>query len=83
MKTVPNAHLYFTCPARYRIKIKGKIPSLPTKMFGDFDINVRETQSELYETTLEGDILDQAGLVGVLSSIYSLRLPLIEVNYLE
>ena len=35
------------------------------------------------ENFLEGDILDQAALASVLDAIYSLRLPLIAVNYLE
>lgn len=83
MKTAPTTKLYFSGPARYRIKIKGKIPSSLTEILGDFNINVRETHNGLYETTLEGNILDQAGLVGVLSMIYSLHIPLIEVRYLE
>ena len=48
-----------------------------------FNISVRDTQANEYETFLEGDILDQAALASVLDAIYSLRLPLIAVNYLE
>ena len=83
MKTDHNAKLYFSGPAKYRIIVKGEIPSSQSKMFGGFNISVRETQANEYETFLEGDILDQAALAGALGIIYSLRLPLIAVNYLE
>ena len=83
MKTERNAKLYFIGSAKYRIIVKGEISVSQSQMFGGFNISVRETQANEYETFLEGDIIDQAALAGVLSKIYSLRLPLIAVNYLE
>lgn len=83
MKSDHNARLNFSGPAKYRIIVKGEIPSSQSKMFGGFNISVRDTQANEYETFLEGDILDQAALASVLDAIYSLRLPLIAVNYLE
>jgi len=34
-------------------------------------------------TTLDGEVLDQAALAGVLSALYNLHLPLLSVEYIE
>lgn len=58
----------------YRIKVRGIIPGSWIDRMGGMRIIATADGS-----TLEGPLPDQAALVGVLNTLYALRLPIIEV----
>ena len=62
----------------YEIRVKGRLSDTVTSRFEDFTASVRPA-----ETTLRGEIRDQAELHGLLEQLQSLGLELIEVKRLE
>ncbi len=64
-----------TDPASYRICVKGKVGSEWSEWFGGMTI----TYNEHNETTLSGQVVDQAALYGILNKIRDLGLPLLSV----
>jgi hypothetical protein len=65
-------------PSDYEIRVKGRLTDTVTGVFEDFTASVKPA-----ETTLRGEIRDQAELHGLLEQIQSLGLELIEVKRLE
>ena len=65
-------------PSDYEIRVKGRLTDTVTHVFEDFTASVKPA-----ETTLRGEIRDQAELHGLLEQIQSLGLELIEVKRLE
>lgn len=65
-------------PSDYEIRVKGRLTDTVTNVFEDFTASVKPA-----ETTLRGEIRDQAELHGLLEQIQSLGLELIEVKRLE
>jgi hypothetical protein len=65
-------------PSDYEIRVKGRLTDSVTGVFEDFTASVKPA-----ETTLRGEIRDQAELHGLLEQIQSLGLELIEVKRLE
>jgi hypothetical protein len=63
-------------PAVYRIRVKGILPDSAIDRLGGMEITVRTSDS----VTIEGRVTDQAALVGVLNTLYELRLPIQEVT---
>lgn len=62
-------------PARYEIRIKGKVGEPVLESFGELDASIKPA-----ETVLRGEIADQAALHGLLDRIQSLGLELIEIR---
>ena len=62
-------------PAIYRITVEGVVPETWLDRLGGIQIVATDPAT----TTLEGWLPDQAALKGVLDSLYSLHLPLLEV----
>ena len=62
----------------YEIRVKGRLTDTVTNAFEDFTASVKPA-----ETTLRGEVRDQAELHGLLEQIQSLGLELIEVKRLE
>ena len=70
-------------PSTYRIRINGHLDtSWSDRLSGMTIITVCE-KNTLEITTLQGRLLDQAALTGVLNTLYDLGLPLISVEYLD
>jgi hypothetical protein len=65
-------------PSDYEIRVKGRLSDSVTNVFEDFTASVKPA-----ETTLRGEIRDQAELHGLLEQIQCLGLELIEVRRLE
>ena len=65
----------FTDPASYRIRVKGQVGAEWSEWFGGVTITYDETN----ETTLFGQVLDQAALYGILNKIQALGLTLLSV----
>lgn len=83
MDTRSIAELKFSGPAKYRLIIKGCIPEEKHELFGSMSVNLEQAEKSDCSTILEGELLDQAQLSGLLNTIYSLRLPLVEVQYIK
>ncbi len=64
-----------TDPVSYRIRVKGQLGPEWSEWFGGMSI----TCDDPNETTLCGQVLDQAALYGILNQIQALGLPLLSV----
>ena len=69
-------------PATYRIQVQGHLDESWSPRLGGMAISTSVTPDQGPVTTLEGVLLDQAALAGVLDVIYSLCLPVISVKYI-
>ena len=67
--------------ARYEIRVQGCLEARWFERIGDLESRTEKTQPPI--TVLTGMIADQAALQGVLSTLYSLGLPLLLVRCLE
>ncbi len=65
-------------PGAYRIKVRGVVPDGWLDRLGGLQIVVTTAEG----VTLEGWLPDQAALNGVLDTLYSLHLPIVEVTRL-
>ena len=64
-----------TDPANYHIRVKGQVGPEWSEWFDGMIIVCDESN----ETTLSGQVLDQAALYGILNKIQALGLPLLSV----
>lgn len=70
-------------PARYRIRVQGRIDPSFSGLIDDMNIETDSTTGKNVVTTLVGYMVDQAALTGVLKEIYDLRIPLLSVENLD
>jgi hypothetical protein len=79
VNTLHGNAISFDRPATYQIHVQGKIdPNWSDRMAG-MQIRIFLQQTTRPITTLEGEVSDQAALLGVLNSLYELHLPIISV----
>ena len=71
---------YFSAAGNYRIEVQGKLQPNRTDCFGAMQILSPEAGSTI--TVLQGHVIDQAELAGILNTLYELHLPLLSVQYL-
>ena len=64
--------------AFYRIKVQGDLSPSWSDCLGGLDISIKNEQDSPY-TILQGELLDQAALMGVLDSLYSLGYLILEI----
>jgi hypothetical protein len=69
-------------PAQYRIQLQGRLDPDWAYAVGGMEIEVNEHARAGPVTILQGEVADQAALAGVLNLVYTLRLPLISVEWL-
>jgi hypothetical protein len=67
-------------PATYRIRVRGYLDSSWSDRLGGLTITPTGQDDEPVETTLYGQVVDQAALAGVLCALYDLHLPLLSVE---
>ena len=77
------AQLSIDQPAPYRIRIKGKLAEHFSDRMGGMQISHQTQEDGSSMSTLEGELLDQAALFGVLVALYNLHHPLISVECLD
>lgn len=70
-------------PAQYRIRIRGKLERHMSDRLSGMRISHQTQEDGPLVSTLEGQLVDQAALFGVLVALYNLRLPLLSVEYTE
>jgi hypothetical protein len=67
-------------PANYEIRVVGKLDENWSNRMGGLMITSSILNNQQVITTLEGNLIDQAALFGVLMTLYDLRLPLLSVE---
>jgi hypothetical protein len=80
-KPVP-AGLTFDSPARYQIRAQGQINERWSDRLEGMAIRLSSSPRGPVITTLEGELLDQAALVGIFNTLYELHMPIISVKCL-
>ena len=79
MVNILHGIIPFDRPATYQIKVQGRIdPKWSDRMTG-MQMRIAPEQTTPPITTLEGEVSDQAALLGVLNSLYELHLPIVSV----
>jgi hypothetical protein len=69
----------FDRPVIYKISVQGRIDANWSDRMAGMEIRNSLDQANPPITTLEGEVADQAGLLGVLNTLYELHLPIISV----
>ena len=70
-------------PATYRIHISGHLDASWSDRLAGMSITTVRKKDTSNLTILEGRLLDQAALVGVLNTLYDLSLPLVSVECID
>ena len=68
-------------PGRYQISIQGVLSADWSDRLGGLEIVTTPSADGPPVTTLTGEVVDQAVLLGVLTTLYDLRYPLLSVRY--
>jgi len=82
---VKKSELRIDQPAEYEICVVGKLDSSWSDRLGGLAIkcSIGDKKDKKPVTTLTGPLIDQAALLGVLNTLYNMRLPLISVDCLS
>ncbi|HRV95115.1 MAG TPA: hypothetical protein P5526_23355 [Anaerolineae bacterium] len=72
----------FDQAARYRIRIEGHLDERWSDYLGGLEVHYTSPLPHQNITLLTGTLLDQAALIGVLNTLYNLRLTLLSVERL-
>jgi hypothetical protein len=67
-------------PAKYRIRVEGRLDSQWAARWSDLTLAVREGEGPTAVMDLTGWIADQAALMGVLAQLYSLGVTVLSVE---
>lgn len=70
-------------PTVYRIRVQGHLDSRWEDRLGGMAITMDSTVSLPPVSILEGQVLDQSALSGVLNTLYELHLPLLSVENMD
>ena len=70
-------------PAMYRIYVRGHLDHSWSDRLAGMTITTTGGRDTDKSTMLEGQLLDQTELAGVLSALHDLRLPIISVEYFD
>ena len=69
--------------ATYEIRVQGSLPERWRDYVQSMHISIEGEGGETAVTTLTGELADQGALLGVLNTIYDLRLALLSIDCLE
>ena len=69
----------FDRPATYQIRVQGRIDPKWADILASMTIRLTTEEACPPVTTLEGELSDQAALLGILNSLYELHLPVLLV----
>ena len=75
--------LKFSSGARYRIGVKGFLDDSWSERFSDMRISNQTDGIVSPLAVLEGSVMDQTELIGVLNNLYEMHLPLVSVTFLD
>jgi hypothetical protein len=74
--------LSYDLPAAYQIRVRGRVGSNWSDRLEGMTILLADAETNCPVTTLEGELIDQAALAGVLNTLYELHLTVLEVKRL-
>ena len=77
-----RGRLKLSDPALYRLCVQGKIAQAWGEDFTNMVMSYEESAGPYPTTTLEGRVLDQAELIGLINQLYGLGLSLVSVQVL-
>jgi len=75
--------LMVSAPATYRICVQGHLDEKWSDYVQGMSISTEYDDSQNPVTTLAGQLLDQAALMGVLNALYDCHLPILSVECLS
>lgn len=81
-KTIAPSFPTMELPACYRIEVLGRLDSSWSERLAGMEITTTGGSSVVPRTTLQGQVIDQNALAGVLNTLCDLGLPLIGAAYL-
>ena len=64
----------------YRIRVRGQLDSSWSERLGGMTMTTTGGMDTDETTMLEGQLLDQAALTGILNTLYDMQLPLVSVE---
>jgi len=67
-------------PATYRIWVGGSLTADWSERLAGMSLRIRRRQDGAVVTRLEGELLDQAVLAGVINTLFELQVPLLAVK---
>ena len=70
-------------PARYKILVQGNLDERWSGRLGGLIVSTISNEEGGVRTQLVGELMDQAALHGVLSTLYELQLPIIAVFHIN
>ncbi len=70
----------FISPVRVRIEVKGVVDKSYSDYLNGLVIRHHTSGDKIRYTGLEGEVADQAALLGVLNTLYEMRFPLISIS---
>ena len=70
-------------PSVYRIRVNGGLDQSWSERLAGMTITTTCGRNTADSTKLEGQLLDQAALTGILNTLYDLQLPLVSVECLD
>jgi len=73
----------FGGPATYRIVIQGRVSEDWHRRLGGMEVTTSSPESDEPRTILQGRLLDQAALHGLLETLYALHLPILELTKVD
>jgi hypothetical protein len=79
MRKLFSKPIPFDRPATYQISVQGRIDPKWAGFLDGMLILPTSVETSPPVTTLEGELCDQAALIGVLNSLYELHLPILSV----
>ena len=78
-----KAKLVVSAPATYRICIQGYLEQKLSEYLQGMIISIHYDESQHPISSLTGQLLDQAALMGVLNALYDRHLPILSVECLS
>ena len=72
----------FDTPANYRVRVLGPMDRRRSDYLCGMNVSSTQRQGGPIITTLTGELVDQAALLGVLNSLYDMGYPLLKVERL-
>lgn len=76
-------YILYDSPAIYQICVQGQIDPAWSDRLEGMAIHKTSNNTDSLVTTLEGELIDQAALAGVLNTLYEMHLPLLLVQRLN
>jgi DUF917 family protein len=81
-KTIAPSFPAMESPASYRIEVLGRLDSSWSERLAGMEITTMGGSGVVPRTILQGQVIDQSALAGVLNTLCDLGLPLIGAAYL-